>query len=67
MSLNILDKLGTVQRNVKITGDFEINQLHMSVNLAHQLLHARGILFVGTRGILNEGRRLREGDLLRIP
>ena len=54
--------------SIKVTGDFKINQLHMSVNLAHLLPHTGGILFVvGTRGILNGGRRLRERNLLRIP
>lgn len=39
---------------IEVTGDLEINHLHVVVNCTHQLPHAGGVLFVnGTNLTLN--------------
>ena len=39
---------------IEVTGDLEINHLHVAINCTHQLPHAGGVLFVnGTYLTLN--------------
>ena len=52
---------------IEVTGDLEINTLHMSVNCSDQLPHVGGI-FVGNINLtLNRRRRSRVWDLLWVP
>lgn len=64
MCLNVLGRRGTGLRDIKVHGDFKVNQLHIGVDLAYQLPCARGVLFVNGTGLtLNRGRKWGEGNL----